>query len=223
MGDISTAEIKESAKVVKLQEADVRGFGHIQDMLEHSGKPTPKKVFATPFKVVFKRPEDQSIVWLEVSSLDQLNGVASRVAGGVLHPINEMGTLDRQLWGHLAEYTGFLRTGGGSQFATGVAPFGAEKAELADDMAEIFGGVDPGLKALTDLRAQMMASQEARQPVEPVTSNDFVKEDGVNLTSAGEEALAKIVGESALDLCQNLTDELVRQSDPLPDEPEDAP
>jgi len=222
MVEISTADIAEAAKAVKKQEADVRGLGHIQDMLEHAKPIASKKVFATPFRVVFKRPEDQSIVWLEVSSLDQLNGVATNVAGGALQPINAMGTLDRQLWGHLAEYVGFLRNGGGSQFATGVAPFGAEKAELADDMAEIFGGVDPGFKALTDLRTQMMAQQEAMQPIEPTTTNDFVKEDGVNLTTAGEEALAGIVGENALDICQNLTDELVRQSDPLPDEPDDV-
>ena len=156
----------------------------------------PVKVFAAPFKLVFKRPGDQSIVWLEVETLDQLNGIASKVAGGVLLPVNEMGTLDRQLWGHLAEHVGFLRLSGGSQFAGGVAPLGPEKAELAEDMAELFGGVDPGLAALSNMRARLIQEQEARMPCEPTTTHDFVRSDGVNLTPEGEARLAEMVGES---------------------------
>lgn len=172
-----------------------RGLGSLPTYKDDSVK--PKKVFSTPFKLVFKRPKDQALVWLEVKTLDQLTGVATKVSEGTLFPVNEMGTLDRQLWGHLAEYVGFLRLAGVSQFAGGVAPLGAEKAELADDMVELFGGVEPGLRALSVMREKVLADQEARLPCEPTTTHDFVKSDGVNLTKKGEVILAEMVGETA--------------------------
>lgn len=156
----------------------------------------PRKVFVKPFRLVFKKTETQEITWIEVASLDGLRTVADRIANGDLVPIDGFSTLDRQLWGHLAEHVGFLRVEDKSgEFSAGIQPMGPQ-GQLADDMSEIFGGVEPALQALSDIRDRTLKNLIKQAPVEPVEVGTFVKDDGVNLTEAGEEELAKLVHES---------------------------
>lgn len=157
----------------------------------------PKKVFAKPFRLVFKKVETQEITWIEVKTLNGLKSVILRISEGELVPVNAAATLDRQLWGHLAEFMGFLRVeDSGGEFSTGIQPLGHEQAQLADDLSMIFGGVDEGLRALTEMREKATAEVISREPVEPVTDVKFVKSDGVNLTPDGEKILSAIVEET---------------------------
>jgi len=174
------------------------------------------KVFAKPVRLVFKKIENQEVTWIEISTLRGLKEVIQRLAGGVLVPLNAASTLQMQLWAHLAEHVGFLRFNGPSdEFSAGIQPLGAEQGQLINDMKEIFGGIDPGLAALSNIRDQVMRDIEARQPVEPAGSGgQYVKSDGVNLTPEGEVALADLVGESVLDMESDVAQALMRESEP---------
>lgn len=162
--------------------------------------PFPKKVFAKAFRLVFKKVEDQTITWLEVKSLDGLRNVANKLAEGELVPVDAFSTLDRQLWGHLAEYAGFVKYDGpADEFSGGIQPAGAAFSDLAEDFSALFGGNDNVLTALASVRDQIMRDVEENLPIgiEEV-SHEFVRPDKVNLTPKGEEVLADLVDEEAL-------------------------
>ena len=154
--------------------------------------PFTGKVFASPFRLVFKRVEDQALTWIEVKTLDGLKHVIDRISKGELVPVNAYSTLDRQLWGLLAERVGFLRFAGPviDEFNAGVQPLGTAQSELGKDMSELFGGFEPAIEAISAMRKK--AIEEAK-PAGPVYEHQFVKTDGVNLTPEGEEELAKLV------------------------------
>ena len=159
---------------------------------------TPKKVFAKKFRLVFNKTDDQSTTWIEVESLTGLKRVIERVSKGELTPINANATLNLQLWGHLAEYVGFMRVESRGEFTTGIVPLGEEQGALANDMTELFGGAGPAFEALTEMRNQLAKELDARQPVEPthIVSNKILKSDGVNFTPEGEDALIKLFQET---------------------------
>jgi len=151
------------------------------------------KIFAKPFRLVFNKTETQEITWIEVRSLGGLKTVTDRVASGKLTPINSWSTLDRQLWGFLAEHVGFLRFAGPEgALNEGIQPIGAEQAQLADDMSELFGGFEPAIKALSEMRARVCS--ELGDTPEPFNRDThYLKDDGVNLTPEGEDILAEMV------------------------------
>ena len=181
------------------------------------------KVFAKPFRLVFKRTEDMAVAWIEVKSLAGLRTVCEKIANGDLVPVDAYSTLDRQLWGHLAEHVGFLRYAGPEdEFSAGIQPAGPGFGELADDLTTLFGGTDGMLQGLAELREQIMRDVEARMPYEETTNHDFVKEDGVNLTPEGEQKLAELAGESGMDVVGHHLESLVRETDPTPDLPAGA-
>ena len=158
---------------------------------------TQEKIFASPFSLVFKRTKDQALTWIKVKSLRGLKNVIDRVSKGDLVPVNAHSTLDRQLWGLLAERVGFLRFGGPhvNEFNAGIQPLGSEQSEFAEDMSELFGGFEPAIEAITEMRSRVLNELEASEPTK-VEGEGFLKEDGVNLTPEGEEELAKIVYDS---------------------------
>jgi hypothetical protein len=161
--------------------------------MKASDPPVQRKVFATPFRLVFKNTETNAVTWIEVESLDGLKTVIERVGSGKLVPVNCVATLDRQLWGLLAEHVGFLRYAGpASDFSAGIQPAGAEVSQLADDMTTLFGGFDGALEGLSEMRNAVLKDVLPSEPV-TVTSSEFVKDDGVNLTGAGEDFLAEQV------------------------------
>lgn len=175
---------------------------------DNIGSSFQKKVFAKPFRLVFTChsngnevvPDGQGIppggsymTWIKVKSLAGLENVASRVATGELTPVNAWATLDRQLWGLLAEHTGFLRYHGPeSEGSAGIQPLGVEQAELCNDMSELFGGFEPAIAALSEMRKQIVDELEAKEPVVE-EQNEYLKDDGINLTPEGEAIIAREV------------------------------
>lgn len=149
-----------------------------------------KKVFAKPFHLVFKRTEDQVITWIQVESADGLKTVIDRLAKAELVPVNAYATLNIQLWSLLAEHIGFLRyTGPEGHLNAGIEPLGAEQADLVGDMTELFGGFDPAIEALSEMRNSAVEVCKAAGETGP----SFLKPDGVNLTPEGEKELASEV------------------------------
>ena len=158
-----------------------------------------RKVFTKSFRLVFRRVEDQATTWIEVESLYGLKNVISRIGDGELVPINPVATLDRQLWGLLAEHVGFLRYEGPTGYMhDGVQPVGAETAALADDLSALFGGVSDGFTALGEMRDSVVDAQKSVEAVYRHKNEygNYLKEDGVNLTPKGEKELAGIVYDS---------------------------
>ncbi|MCI0562789.1 MAG: hypothetical protein MN733_30270 [Nitrososphaera sp.] len=178
----------------------------------------PKKVFAKPFRLVFKKTKTQEITGIEVSSLEGLRTITDKIAAGELTPVNSFSTLDRQLWGILAEYVGFLRYDvSHGEFGEGIQPIGAHRSQLVEEMKEFFGGLDPGLEALNAMRRQISKSLADKQPVDQCFhDNVFLKEDGVNLTEEGEAALADIVGISNTEIVADVANALTAETEPGP-------
>lgn len=157
-----------------------------------------RKVFAKPFSLLFKRPEDQTAIWIKVETLDGLRNVCQRIAEGGLVPVDAFSTLDRQLWGHLAEHVGFLRYAGpADDFSAGLQPAGAGFGELAGDLGDLFG--EDALGALSEMRKSLEKNNaeslaNLNKNLEPV-QHRYVKHDGVNLTPEGEQVLSSLVGD----------------------------
>lgn len=187
---------------------------------DHTGEPVPTKVFAKPFRVVFKKTEDQTVTWLEIKTLAGLRKVCAMLADGNLVPVDAYATLDRQLWGHLAEHCGFLRYEGKSKndFSAGIQPAGEAFGELADDLSVLFGGQDKVLSGLATIRDSVLRDIEANSPYQEDGDHTYVKEDGVNLTPEGEQALADLVGE---DPSEHELETLVEETEPETEEEKD--
>ncbi len=146
------------------------------------------KVFSKPFDLVFMKPKLQEVTWIRVETLDGLKNVIERVATGELVPVNASSTLDRQLWGLLAEHVGFLRyKGPAGNLHDGIQPVGPEQAALVGDMTELFGGFGPAIEAISAMRTQHIESLKAKLDG---TVSAF-KDDGINLTKEAEAILAK--------------------------------
>jgi len=171
------------------QDLDV-GIG--ANLVDQSTKPI-RKVFATPFRLIFVKTDTQDIHWIEVKTLDGLKNVVERIAKGELTPTNAFNTLDRQLWGHLAEYCGFLRTEIPGAVSRGIQPIGAEQAQLVEDMEEIFGDTAGAFKALSEMRKSMIAESSDTSALNNDDKAITLKDDGINLTKEGEEALVEIL------------------------------
>jgi len=161
-------------------------------LVGHSEKPI-RKVFATPFRLIFVKTDTQDIRWIEVKTLDGLKTVVERIAKSELTPTNAFNTLDRQLWGHLAEYCGFLRTEIPGAVSRGIQPIGAEQAQLVEDMEEIFGDTAGAFKALSEMRKSMIAESSDTSALNNDDKAVTLKDDGINLTKEGEEALVEIL------------------------------
>ena len=147
------------------------------------------KVFSKPFDLVFMKPELQEATWIRVETLAGLKNVIERVATGELVPVNASSTLDRQLWGLLAEHVGFLRyKGPAGNLHDGIQPVGPEQAALVGDMSELFGGFEPAIKAIAAMREQHIESLKAKLNEGGVSA---FKDDGINLTKEAEAVLAK--------------------------------
>ena len=151
--------------------------------------PIGVKVFSKPFDLVFLKPELQTVTWIKVETLGGLKNVTERVAKGELVPVNSWSTLDRQLWGLLAEHVGFLRyKGPAGNLHDGIQPVGPEQAALVGDMTELFGGFGPAIEAIAAMREQHIESLKAQLADGGVSP---FKEDGINLTKGAEQLLAK--------------------------------
>ena len=180
-----------------------------------------RKVFAKPFRLVFKRVKDQAITWIEVKTADGLKTVIDRIAKAELVPVNACATLDLQLWALLAEHVGFLRySGPGGYLNAGLEPLGAEQADLVGDMTELFGGFDTALAALSEMRDGAVKDWE-----KSVEGPSYLKVDGVNLTPEGEKELAShvydTIGESNVNVKMETANAEVLLQDTEAEEVED--
>jgi hypothetical protein len=168
--------------------------GPVGTLSREEGSLLPKKVFAQPFRLAFKKDED--VTWVEVESLAGLRSVTEKLATGELTEIDQFSSLMMQLWGHLAEHTGFLRVKGSpSALAAGIQPLGEEAVALAEDLSAIMGGDDvSALGTLGDMKDLLGRRPIDNTPMKPVpVTHDFVKQDGINLTEKGEDALMERV------------------------------
>ena len=153
------------------------------------------KVFAQPFRLAFKKADD-TVTWIEVRSLEGLKNIFGMIVAGELTEIDRAASIEMQLWGHLAEHTGFLRNAGSaSTFSTGIQPLGEGLAPLAETLQGLFGGDDiTALNVLDGMKTVAKPTYEDKTPINPQPSeHEFVKEDGVNLTEKGEDTLAELV------------------------------
>lgn len=154
----------------------------------------PQKVFAQPFRLALKK--NDVVTWIEVRSLAGLRNVTEKLTTGELTEIDRFSSLELQLWGHLAEHTGFLRVKGStSALAAGIQPLGEEAVALAEDLSAIMGGDDvEALGTLGDMQDMLSRRPIDNTPMEqqPVT-HEFIKPDGINLTEKGEDALHELV------------------------------
>lgn len=175
-----------------------------------------RKIFAKPFRIVMKKTADQTVTWIEVQSLEGLRTVCNRISTGELIPVDSFSTLDRQLWGHLAEHVGFLRyEGPADEFSAGIQPAGESFGSLMGDLTELFGSSTDVLSALSEMRDQLRRESENTAPhVESGEFGKYVKPDGVNLTPDGERILADVVGATEIDLEADNAAVLMNQSEP---------
>jgi len=126
----------------------------------HLNAPRASKSFAHGFRLVFLDDEDNEVM-IEVKTLDGLRAVMQRLQKKTLHE-TEGNTLELQLWGILAEHSGFLRSGGGTPlFSTGpeagIVPLGEGRAALLTD--PIFGGTDDAAERINEMRALVKGEQ----------------------------------------------------------------
>ena len=182
---------------------------------EGLGRLLPPKMFAHPFRLVFKRHRTEAeknlgkaesdVSWIEVRSLGGLRNVVAKLDSGELEEIDRFSSMEMQLWGLLAEHSGFLRLqGSASTLAAGIQPLGEESAALAEDLASIMGGSDAdALNVLNEMQKTLKDKPIDRTPMEQVPlTNEYVKPDGVNYTDAGENALRELVfGDKTPHLC----------------------
>jgi hypothetical protein len=179
-------------------------FSSVDEPVAPTGQISPPKVFAQPFRLAFKRlPDDKSMdvsnvspTWIEVRSLEGLRKVVTMLREGELVEVDRFASLEMQLWGLLAEHTGFLRTRGNtSTLNAGIQPLGEGLAAVAEDIALLFGGDEAlALRNLNAMRNVLKKRPCADEPmVQPPVTNEFVKPDGVNLTEQGEDALQVLV------------------------------
>lgn len=156
----------------------------------------PPKIFAQPFRLALKKGDSDDVTWIEVRSLAGLRGVFEKIEKGELTEIDRFSSVEMQLWGHMAEHSGFLRVqGSASSLAAGIQPLGDQAGALADDFASLMGGSDvDALNLLGAMQNTLKSRPLDRTPMgQPEVTHEFVKPDGVNLTAAGENALLDLV------------------------------
>ena len=157
----------------------------------------PPKVFAQPFRLAFKNEGCAEVAsWIEIRSLEGLRRIFDRVESGELEELGRFATVEMQLWGHLAEHSGFLRAqGNASTLSAGIQPLGEGLAPLAEDLSALMGGDDmTALAMLGDMKKTLGSRPCSDGPMEqPPVTHEFVKPDGVNLTENGEDALRDLV------------------------------
>ena len=162
-----------------------------------SGQFFPPKVFAQPFRLAFKRGDStDTATWVEVRSLDGLRKVFGKVAKGELVEIDRAASVEMQLWGHLAEHSGFLRTQhSASMLDAGIQPLGSGLAPLTEDLSALLGGDEvSALRTLDRMKTALKTRADEMEPIGQVPSaHEYVKPDGVNLTKDGEDALHGLV------------------------------
>ena len=163
-----------------------------------TGQFFPPKVFAQPIRLAFKHPEDKTqSFWIEVRSLDGLRKLFERVDSGELEELGRFASVEMQLWGHLSEHSGFLRTQSNtSTLNAGIAPLGEGIAPLAEDLSDLFGGNDmAALSVLGNMKKTLKTPPYCNDVVieRPPVANEFVKPDGVNFTEKGENILLGLV------------------------------
>lgn len=164
---------------------------------EKLGPIRSNKVFVAPFRMAFQKKDEDAIVWIEVRSLEGLRAVAKRLdKDGDLEEIDRFTTMEMQLWGHVAEHTGFMRSPASpSALAAGIQPLGPEAASLAEDFSALMGGNEiDGLNVLTAMKETLTRRPIDLTPMPEIeVTHEFIKEDGVNLTEKGEDALRELV------------------------------
>ena len=173
---------------------------HVDTKTESGGGPIPSKVFAKPFTLIFSDPEGRS-VWIKVSNLNGLKNVQASLLRGEIQEIPES-PLMLQLWGLLAEHSGFMRTEmTASPAGAGIMPLGEGVAKLHDEFTDLMGG-DPE-EAIKQMNVMGRLAEGARLIHSGLTyvagvpecnpeGPPLLKPDGVNLTEAGERRLVEM-------------------------------
>lgn len=181
----------------------VAGLGLI-DASHDKTRLVPPKVFARPFRLVFKKKEDDTVTWVEVRTLDGLRRVASRLEpDGDLVETSRFATLEMQLWGHLAEHAGFMRyQATNTAVGAGLAPLGEAATALVDDLASLVGDDAAAIEALGDAVSLVKRACAPRggtgvstkaTPSEPKATSALLDESGVLLNPEGVEFLRGMV------------------------------
>jgi hypothetical protein len=156
----------------------------------------PPKVFVQPFRLALKKGESDDVTWIEVRSLQGLRNIFEKIEKGTLTEIDRFSSVEMQLWGLMAEHSGFLRyQGSDSSFAAGIQPTGEQTAALADDLSIFTGGDEiAALEVLGSIQSTLRKRPFDNTPMTVEESaHEFVKPDGVNLTEKGEDVLQDLV------------------------------
>jgi hypothetical protein len=126
--------------------------GYIPSIKAHNDESrlVVNKRFSKPFHLVLTDSSGQTRI-IEVQSMDGLRGVFDRVSRGELLDSSGFSSIQMQLWGHLAEYIGFMQMKQPSAVESGLGVMGPVAAAI-DDVADLFGGLDDGVAALSEMR-----------------------------------------------------------------------
>lgn len=147
-----------------------------------TGRVVVNKTFAKPFRVILTDSEERTRVF-EVRSLAGLRSLFDRIEREELREISKFASVQMQLWGFLAEHSGFMQATQPRTMEAGLGVLGPSAA-LVDDMADLFGGVDAGVEVLRDARrmagidkipSKTIPLEEMRHQGVVEVSNEIVK------------------------------------------------
>jgi hypothetical protein len=182
----------------------------------------PPKIFAHPFRLTLENAEGAH-VFVEVRSLAGLKHVFKRIADGELFELPGIASVQMQLWGLLAEHSGFMRPEGLHGFlGAGIEPLGTEAGALSSEMSA-FDPTDDGIKLMNEVvglaqRARIRGpegiglspSGSGSPPAE--VENPML--DGAKLSTEGERLVEDLVAGRPVDeQLRPETKELYRQTD----------
>lgn len=172
----------------------------VQQMLKKDKQGKSLKVFTKPFTLFFKKVATEQTAWIKINDLDGLKQVVAWLEDGTLEEMDRLSTLEMQLWGHLAEHSGFLRLRESlSPAAQGLMVLGNSLPALHDEFTDLFGSgaIDVLAKSndLAQLAGKIQRGETAITDIPPPKKHNppLMRGDGVNLTEAGEKALIEMV------------------------------
>lgn len=166
-------------------------FGVADAMTTAKPVKNTNKVFAQSFKLILK-DKSEGVHIINVSTLLGLQKVFTRITKGELVELSRFHSVEMQLWGHLAEHAGMLRTQPVGELQGGLAPLG-ETGELMEELADMYDGIDGAINAVDTIRKLAGADSNGRgdhkvaDGVVPV-SDDFIEQVINNNRTPLEEA-----------------------------------
>lgn len=153
-----------------------------------------EKRFQKPITLVFEDVPTGEAITCRIVTLDQLKEVCQKLDKGEIKEAGRFSSLEMQLFGHMAESTGFLReVRSAHPLAEGLGLL-AGRGELRSDLESVLG--EEGTEDVIEF-AKKVATRPQRSvglDVAPSTGKSAWKADGVNLTPEAEKKIQEMHG-----------------------------